>query len=86
VQFLQDDAIDWKIFVEQVGHPGPAGFFVNHIVLGAIACRHNCDITIIQSMPDETTAFVLLSGSVFAAQNLSDSHHHETNQWRNNNV
>ena len=56
------------------------------IVLGAIACRYNCDITIIQSTPDATTAFVLLSGSVFAAQNVSDSHHERTSQWRNNNV
>ena len=83
-QFPQDDAIDLTKIVKQVGHSGPGGFFVNHIVLGAIACRYNCDITIIQSMPDETTAFVLLSGSVFAAQNLSDAHHDETSHWRNN--
>jgi len=37
-------------------------------------------------MPDKTTAFVLLSGSVFAAQNLSDAHRDETSQWRNKNV
>ena len=51
-------------FVEQVGYTGLGGFFVNHIVSAAIACMYNCDLTIIQSMPDETHAFVLLSGNV----------------------
>jgi len=49
--------------VEQVGYTGPGGFFVNHIIFAAIACMYDCDLTIIQSMPDETHAFVLLSGN-----------------------
>ena len=61
-QFPQDDACNWEKFVEQVGHTGPVGFWVNHIVLAAIACRYNCDLTIFQSMPDDTNAFVPLSG------------------------
>ena len=62
-----------KTFVQQVGHTGPVGFWVNHIVLAAVACRYNCDLTIIQSMPDDTNALVLLSGKNLALS-LTDEH------------
>ena len=50
------DATEWATFVEQVGYTSSGGFFVNHIVFAGIACMYNCDLTIIQSMPDETPA------------------------------
>ena len=84
-QFPQDDARTWTTFVEQVGHTGTNGFWVNHTVFAGIACRYNCDITIIQSMPDDTNAFVLLSGKDLA-MSLTDKHYEETKQWRDLNV
>ena len=46
--------------MQQVGHTGPVGFWVNHIVFAAIVCRYNCDLTIIQSIPTDTNALVPL--------------------------
>ena len=63
----------------QVGHTGPVGFWVNHIVLAAVTCRYNCDLTIIQSMPDDTNALVPLSGKN-PALSLTDEHYDETTQ------
>jgi len=57
--FSQDDTPNWALFVQQVGYTGPGGFFVNHTIFAAIACMYNCDLTVIQSMPDETHAFEL---------------------------
>ena len=37
-QYPQDDACIWETFVQQVGHTGPVGFWVNHIVFAAVAC------------------------------------------------
>jgi len=67
-QFPQCDASNWALFVEQVGYTGPGGFFVNHTVFAAIACMYDCDLTIIQSMHDDTHAFQLLSGQSLALQ------------------
>ena len=78
--FPQDDASNWALFVEQVGYTGPGGFFVNHTVFAAIACMYDCDMTIIQSMPDDTHAFQLLSGKSFALE-LTNPHYDETVQW-----
>jgi len=79
-QYPQCDACNWETFAQQVGHTGPVGFWVNHIVLAAVACRYNCDITIIQSMPDDTNALVPLSGENLALS-LTDEHYDETTQW-----
>ena len=84
-QYPQDDACNWETFVQQVGHTGPVGFWVNHIVFAAVACRYNCDLTIIQSMPDDTHALVPLSGKTLAL-NLTDEHYDETTQWRHHNA
>jgi len=84
-QFPQDDASNWATFLEQVGHTGPKGFWVNHLVFAAIACRYNCDLTIIQSMPDATHALVPLSGKLLA-MSLTNAHYDETKQWRDHNV
>jgi len=77
--FPQDDASNWALFVEQVGYTGPGGFFVNHTVFAAIACMYDCDMTIIQSMPDDTHAFQLLSGKSLTLQ-LTNPHYDETVQ------
>ena len=74
-----------KTFVQQVGRTGPVGFWVNHIVLAAVACRYNCDITIIQSMSDDTNALIPLSGKNLALS-LTDEHYNETTQWRHHNA
>jgi len=63
-QFPQDDASNWALFVEQVGYTGPVGFFVNHTVFAAIACMYDCNLTIIQSMPDPLTHFSCSQGKV----------------------
>ena len=84
-QFPQDDAPDWALFVQQVGYTVPGGFFVNHTVFAAIACMYDCDLTIIQSMPDDTHAFQLLSGKSRALQ-LTNPYYDETVQWRKANV
>jgi len=81
----QDDASDWALFVKQVGYTGPGRFFINHTVVAAIACMHDCDLTIIQSMPDDTHAFQLLSGKSLALH-LTNPHYDETVQWRKANV
>jgi len=83
--FPQDDAPDWALFVDQVGYTGPGGFFVNHTVFAAIACMYNCDLTIIQSMPNDTHAFQLLSGKSLALE-LINPRYDETVQWRKANV
>ena len=83
--FPQDDAPNWAVFVQQVGYTGPGFFFVNHTVFVAITCMYNCDLTIIQSMPDETHAFELLSVESLAL-NLTNPHYDETVQWRKANV
>ena len=70
----QDDACKWETFVQQVGHTGPVGFWVNHIVFAAVACWYNCDLTIIQSMPDDTNALVPLSGKNLELS-LTDEHY-----------
>jgi len=75
----QDDASNWALFVEQVGYTGPGGFFVNRTVFAAIACMYDCDMTIIQSMPDDTHAFQLLSGKSLTLQ-LTNPHYDETVQ------
>jgi len=85
VSFPQDDAPDWALFVQQVGYTGPGGFFVNHTVFAAIACMHDCDLTSIQSMLDDTHTFQLLSGKSLALQ-LNNHHYDETVQWRKANV
>jgi len=72
-QFPQDFAPNWATFVQQVGYTGSGGFFVNHTVFAAITCMYNCDLTIIQSMPDKTHAFMLLSGKNLA-MSLRDPH------------
>jgi len=64
---------------------GSRGFFVNHTTFAAMSCMYNCDWTIIQSMPDETHAFMLLSRKSLA-MSLTDPHYDETIQWRNANV
>jgi len=46
---------------------------------------YDCDLTIIQSMPDDTHAFQLLSGKSLALQ-LTNPHYDETVQWRKTNV
>jgi len=46
---------------------------------------YNCDLTINQSMPDETHAFMLLPGKNLA-MSLRDPHYDETVQWRNASV
>ena len=46
--FPQDDAKDWETFLEQVGHCGPQGHWVNHFVFAAVACRYDCDLTIVE--------------------------------------
>jgi len=84
-QFPQDDACNWEAFVEQVGHTGPVGFWMNHIVHAAIACGYNCDLTIIQSMPDDTNALVPLSGKNLTLS-LTDEHYDETTQLRHHNA
>jgi len=71
--------------VQQVGYTGPGVFFVNRTVFAAIACVYDCDLTIIQSMPDATHAFQLLSGKSLALQ-LTSPHYDETVQWRKANV
>jgi len=79
--FPQNDAPNWALFVQQVGYTGPGGFFVNHTVFAAIACMYNnCDLTTIQSMPNETHAFKLLFG------NSTNPHYDEKVQWRKANV
>jgi len=78
-QFPQDDARNWARCVKQVGYTGSKGFFVNHIIFAAIACMYNCDLTIIQSFPDETHAFTLLSAKSLA-DSLTDTHYDETAQ------
>ena len=78
-QFPQDDACNWATFVQQVGHTGRVGFWVNHTVFAATPCRYNCDLTIIQSMPDDTNSFVPLSGENLALS-LTDGHYDETTQ------
>jgi len=83
--FPQDDAPDWARFVQQVGYTGPGGFFVNHTVFAAIACMYDCDLAIIQSIPDDTHVFQLLSGKSLAL-NLTNPHYDETVQWRKANV
>ena len=85
--FPQDDAKDWETFLEQVGHCGPQGYWVNHLVFAAVACRYNCDLTIVQSMPDASQehAFVLLSGKQLALS-LTDAHYAETKKWQDLNV
>jgi len=65
-QYPQDNACNWETFVQQVGHTGPVGFWVNHIVFAAVACLYNCDLTIIQSMPNDKNALVPLSGKILA--------------------
>jgi len=83
--FPQNDAPDWALFVQQVGYTGPGGFFVNHTVFAAIACMNDGDLTIIQSMPDDTHAFQLLSGKNLALH-LTNPHYGETVQWQKANV
>jgi len=59
--------------VQQVDHTGPVGFWVNHIVFVVIACQYNCDLTIIQSIPDDANALVPLPGKNLALI-LTDEH------------
>ena len=79
--FPQHDAPNWALFVQQVGYTGPGGFFINHTVfrVAAIACMYYCDLTIIQSMPDEIHTFELLSGKSLAL-NLTNPHYDDTVQ------
>jgi len=51
--FPQNDSPTWARFVQQVGYTGAGGFFINHTVFAAIACMYDCNLTIIQSMPDD---------------------------------
>jgi len=83
--FPQNDVPDWALFVQQVAYTGPGGFFVNHTVFAAIACMYDCDLTIIQSMPDDTHACQLLSGKSLVLH-LTNPHYDETVQWRKANV
>ena len=84
-QFPQDDASNWALFVDQVGYTGLGGFFVNHTVIAAIAGMYDCNLTIIQSMPNATNAFQLLSGKSLALQ-FTNTQYDETVQWRKTNV
>jgi len=75
--FPQHDSPNWALFAQQVGYCGPGGFFVNHTILATIAFMYTCDLTIIQSMPDETHAFELLSGKSLP-MNSTNPHYDET--------
>jgi len=57
----------------------------DHTVFAAIACMYDCNLTIIQSMPDDTHAFQLLSGKSLALE-LTNPHYDKTVQWRKANV
>ena len=57
----------------------PLGYQTNNM-LGVSILKMMCDLTIIQSMPDDTNALVPLSGENLALS-LTDEHYDETTQW-----